>query len=148
MSKEMTHDQALELVTTKKEELKEAKTALKDFRKENSLKEGEEPKEEKLAKKLARLVAAQDKAVEALDQARETEKELRPKAERPSKYDYPEGLSNAEKKKYRAKARAEAKRALKEADKPKEEKAGKVKEEKAGEEPAKGGKSRKAKDED
>lgn len=115
---QMDYEQAMEAANLKKEDLKAAKAELKAFRKENSIKPDETPTDEKILKKFNKLTATVEKAEEAHNKALEAAKELKPKTARPSKYEYPEGMTAAEKKKFRAKARAEKKRA----DNPKPEK--------------------------
>lgn len=109
----MTYEEALEAINLKKAALKEAKTALRAFRKENDINPDDEIKDEKLAKKHGKLVTAVEKAETELTEATDAAKELKPKAERAVKYEYPEGMSAGEKKKFRAKARAAAKKAAK-----------------------------------
>lgn len=109
----MTYEEALEAINLKKAALKEAKNALRAFRKENDINPDEEISDEKLAKKHGKLVSAVEKAETELTEATDAAKELKPKAERAVKYEYPEGMSAGEKKKFRAKARAAAKKAAK-----------------------------------
>lgn len=109
----MSYEEAIEAVNLKKAALKEAKQALRAFRKENDINPDDPIEDEKLAKKSAKLVAVVEKAETELEEANIAAKELKPKSERVSKYEYPEGLTAAEKKKFRAKARAAAKKAAK-----------------------------------
>jgi hypothetical protein len=126
MSKvEITYEQAVEVVEEKKATLKTAKAEAREFRKENKLRPDDEPADEKVAKKLGKVNAAVEKAQKELDEAMAKAKELKPKTVRESQYDYPEGMTAQEKKKFRAKARAEARRAEKaatEGESPKKEK--------------------------
>lgn len=116
MSK-ITLEQAQEAAALKKDELRTAKAELKTFRKENKLKPDETPGEEKVAKKMAKLMSNVEKAEKALEEANAMVKELKPAKSRVSSYDYPEGMTAAEKKKYRAKMRREKKSAEKAAAK-------------------------------
>jgi hypothetical protein len=109
----MTYEEAMEAVNLKKTALKEAKAALRGFRKENDINPDEEIADAKLAKKHGKLVAAVTEAETALEEVSTAAKELKPKAERAVKYEYPEGMTAAEKKKFRAKARAAAKKEAK-----------------------------------
>lgn len=110
-------------LASKKDELSAAKEELKAFEKENKLSKVEDKgAHEKHGKKWSKL----NEVVENLENSKkEIEswlKDNKPKGEKkggfkPSgKYDYPEGLSEAEKKKFRAKARAAAKREEKGSD--------------------------------
>lgn len=109
----MTYEEAVEAINLKKAALKDAKTALRAFRKENDINPDDEIADEKLAKKHGKLVTSVEKAETELTEATDAAKELKPKAERAVKYDYPPEMSAGEKKKFRAKARAAAKKAAK-----------------------------------
>jgi len=113
MSKDQTHEQALEQVTATKEALKEARVTLREFKAENKIKRDKVPEDEKIAKKLITLNEAVDTARELVDEAKAAEKELRPRKIRETKYDYPEGMDDKEKKRFRAKIRREKKAAEK-----------------------------------
>jgi hypothetical protein len=106
----MTFEEAVTAKETKFGELKEAKAALIEFKKENKLKGDAEPDDVKLTKKFGKLKDAVDSAQEDFDAAKVTVKELKPAKERQVKYDYPEGISAQDKKKFRAAARAAAKK--------------------------------------
>jgi len=87
--------------------LDEAKTELKSFMKENSLKEDSEPTDKKIAKQFRALQ-------EAVVAARKVFKASKASAGRKSTYDYPADVTDAKaKKKYRTKMRAEAAKAAK-----------------------------------
>ena len=145
MSKnEITYEQAQEAASVKKEALKAVKAEAKEFRKENKLRPDDTPTDEKLAKKLAKLTSAVEKAQKEYDDAVEAMKALKPKTVRQSKYEYPDGMTAQEKKRFRAKSRAEARKAEKAASTPPKEK--KEKEKATDEAPAK--KRRVAEDED
>lgn len=150
----MDYNEALEAINLKKTAVKEAKTALRAFRKENDINPEEEIKDEKLAKKYAKLATALEKAETELAEVTEAAKALKPKVERPVKYEYPEGMTASEKKKFRTKARATAKKAAKAeepaAEKPvkKAKKAEEPVEDSAPEAPAKPTKKKKAVQED
>ncbi len=111
MAKNKTYEEALETVNTLKEKLGEERTALREFKSENNIKRGKEPEDEKIAAKLEKLVAGIEKTREAIDIAKVEAKELKPRKNRVTKYDYPDDCTtDADKKKYRAKMRREAKK--------------------------------------
>lgn len=120
MAKEVTHEEAVANVEATKTSLKEAREALRTFKQDNGIKRDAVPEDAKIKKELDKLVSAADKAKAAADKAKETEKAIRPRKERSSKYEYPDGMTADEKKKFRAKARREAKAGEKKADKAKE----------------------------
>jgi len=116
MSKEITYEEAQELVKTTKENLKMAKAELRDFRKENNIKKDDVPEDEKLAKKLGKLVSKVEALEAELAEADELAKGLKPKRSGgfAKKYEYPEGMTDdKEKKKYRAKMRRQNNKAEK-----------------------------------
>lgn len=99
----------------KKEELGAKRTEFTEFLKKNELKKGEDysshPDE-----KIAKSFRVKSKAIDALSaevkelQGKAKEKSKGPAAPREAKYDYPEGLTSDEKKKFRIKMRANAKK--------------------------------------
>lgn len=114
MSKPKTYEEALEQVKNLKETLAEERTALREFKSENNIKRGKEPEDEKVAAKLLKLNEAVDKTRESIDEAKVAAKELKPRKERVTKYDYPDDVTtDADKKKYRAKMRREKTKAEK-----------------------------------
>lgn len=113
MAKPKTYEEAQAQVTESKEALKEVRTALREFKSENKVKRGKDPEDAKVKKELEALEAKVEKARAALEAAKEGEKELRPRKERQVKYEYPDGMDDKEKKRYRAKMRREAKQAEK-----------------------------------
>ena len=120
MAKPKTFEEAQEQFIAAKEALKEAKTELREFTVENKIKKDQAPEDPKLAKKLEILSRKVDATQTAAENAKESVKELKPKKTRDTKYVYPEGMTDKDKKKFRASER----RKLKNADKPpKEEKA-------------------------
>ena len=137
MAKEKTHVEAVAELEAAKETLKSARAELRNFKSENNVKKGKEPEDEKVKKGLAEREAAVEKAQEALDAAREVEKGLKPKKDRALKYEYPEGMTEEQKKKFRAKKRREAKAAAKKAEKGEEPAA-----DKAADKPKAGGKKK------
>lgn len=105
-------EQATEAQKNAKDALKAAKADLKAFRKENKIKPGEEPTDEKLTKKFNKLVKAVEEAESELVKADTAIKELTPPKGRATTYTYPEDVvTAADKKKYRAKMRRDAKKA-------------------------------------
>lgn len=114
---EKTHEEAVAQLEAAKENLKSAKVALREFKSENGIKKGVEPEDAKIKKGLEKLEAAVEKAQADLDSVKEVEKELKPRKDRPVKYEYPEGFTDKQKKQYRAKMRRDAKAAVKAAEK-------------------------------
>lgn len=118
--------------------LKEAKQAYTDYLKKNKLSRDKDYSEDKKhGKNIRTLQLAIDKLSDkADDSAKKDKKDKKEKktsskkesAGREAKYEYPEGLTAAEKKKFRIEQRKKAKGGE---DKPKKEKAGKAKEEKS-----------------
>ena len=127
MSKPKDFDEAQKQFADAKEALKEAKTELREFLIENKIKKDKAPEDPKLIKRLEILQKKADTAQTFAEAAKEAVKELKPKKVRETKYVYPEGMTDKDKKKFRAAAR----RKVKGIDKPpKEEKAGAEKAEK------------------
>jgi len=109
-----TYDEALEAQVEGKKAVRDAKQALTAYLKTNKLKRNiDYTNDTKHGKKIARLNKAIERTSNALVKVNEAVKSLKPKVERKSKYDYPEGLTAEEKKKFRTKARAEANKASK-----------------------------------
>ncbi len=115
-----------------KNELKAKKKELVKFRKSNKLKADQVPEDEKLAKTLEKLKGAVEKQEAVLAEIKEKAKAEKGKRGPSTKYDYPmvkdedsgeeREMTAAEKKKFRAKARAEKKKAEKGEQAPKKEK--------------------------
>jgi len=124
MSKPKDYDEALEQVNAKRETLKEQKAELRQFKTENKIKRGKEVEDAKIAEKLAKKDAAIEATREEIETLKAAAKELKPRKERVTKYIYPEDcVTDADKKKFRAKKRREVKAAeKKEAGDGKEEK--------------------------
>lgn len=125
MAKAKTFEEAQEQFNAAKEALKDAKTVLREFTIENKIKKDKAPEDPKLASKFEKLNKAVEKAREDAEAAKEAVKELKPKKVRETKYEYPEGMTDKEKKKYRAKVRRDklaAEKPPKEAKEPKEKK--------------------------
>lgn len=114
MAKPKNYEEALEQVNVAKEGLKEAKVAVREFRTENKIKRGKEPEDAKLKASLAKLEKAVETAKEKLEASRADAKELKPRKQRATIYDYPaDCVTDADKKKYRAKMRREKRKAEK-----------------------------------
>ena len=145
---EVTYEQAQEAADVKKEALKVAKAAARDFRKENKLRPDDVPEDQKLAEKLVKLAGKVEKAQKEYDEAAEAAKALKPKAVRDSKYEYPAEMTAQEKKRFRAKARAEVRKAAKAAEDPKAEKKEKKAKEEAAPAAEKSAKEKRRKEED
>jgi len=127
------HDEAIEAQTAGKAKVRDAKDALTSYIKENKLKRNVDyTNDKKHGAKITKLSNAVEKASEALVKINDAVKDLKPSKAKASKYDYPEGLTNEEKKKFRQAARSAAK--------PKKE--GKEKKEKAPEAKAASSKSK------
>jgi hypothetical protein len=115
MAKKMTYDEAKEQLVNLRGDLKDARTALRDFLKENKLKRGVDHSNHE-TKKIAQKFKSLNKKITDFE-AKKTElqtfiKENKPKAVRESKYNYPPEIESAlDKKKFRARMRAQAKRA-------------------------------------
>tara|TARA_X000001382_G_scaffold113401_1_gene91173 strand:+ start:177 stop:656 length:480 start_codon:yes stop_codon:yes gene_type:complete len=102
-----------------KDAQKENNAALASFRKKNKLKKGAEPADEKLSKELKKLEAASQKGKELVESLTDEVKKLTPRKDRVTKYAYPEDCTtSADKKKFRAKMRAEERKAKKGEDSP------------------------------
>lgn len=110
MAKAKTHEEAMENVTNLQAEVKEHKAALTAYFKDNKLKRNDDHSDSKHGKKIAALEKKIERSREKLEKAKEAAKALKPKKERASKYNYPEGLTAEERKKYRAKMRAQEKK--------------------------------------
>jgi len=128
-------EQLKEAIVEQKAVVAAARKPCKSIRmKHKCMKSGSVPSDKKVAKELAELEKTLTVEVAKLDSLKEQYEAIKPKreaGERNTKYEYPEGLSDAEKKKYRAKMRREA---AGDTDVPKKEKkAKKAKEEDAGE---------------
>ena len=143
--------EAKEAVNKAKDALRIAKKELTKFRKANKLKVGDEPEDAKLKKTLAKLTKAVEKAESELNDTKAEAKKNAPKRGFKTKYTYPlvkdeesgeeREMTAAEKKKFRAKARAEKKKAEK------GEKPAKAEKGKTAEKPKKAKKGKKAKKE-
>ena len=111
--KELTYEEAVELTKAATKTRQEASAAKEAYAKEHGLKtkkdHSDDPKHGKAWKALQKVYKAAKAEEEA---AKETEKGLKPKVVKSSKYEYPEDVITADdKKKYRAKMRASAKAA-------------------------------------
>lgn len=107
------YDSAIELQKAGKTELKAAREELRAFKKENKIKKDAKVEDKKIASKLEKLEATVVALKEKQETIDEKVKELKPRKDRVVKYEYPEGLTDAEKKSYRAKKRREANKAAK-----------------------------------
>lgn len=128
---------AKEVQTSSKDALATAKKNLTTFLKKNGLARDEDHSgSKKYGKEFKELTLAVDKASDSMDEgntkvkAAKATKTKADKAEgktpgRATQYEYPEGLTSAEKKEFRVKARRDAK-ALAKGDSPKAEKAAKA----------------------
>lgn len=113
-----TLEEAQKAYDAKKKESRAAYDAIKAFEKENKLGFGRVPADKKLAKKQTELKAKHDELKAELGVIETAIRELKPKVERSSfvkKYEYPANpdgseMSADDKKAYRRKARAAAKK--------------------------------------
>lgn len=115
-------EEAKAFVSTKKGELKTAKEELRAFEKENKLeKGGDHSGHEKHGKKWSKMNKVVESLRAEIEAAENWAKENKPKKEktpRAVKYEYPkECVTEADRKKYRAKMRAQAKSEQKKAEK-------------------------------
>jgi hypothetical protein len=118
-----TYEEAQEAQTAGKAKVRDAKQALTDYLKKNKLKRNVDYSEDKKhSSKLVKLNNSIEKTSSSLDKVNDQVKELKPKKDRVSKYDYPDGITSEEKKKFRQKARSDANGDEKKASKPKKEK--------------------------
>jgi sugar-specific transcriptional regulator TrmB len=109
MGKPKTFEEAQEQFTAAKEALKAAKEELREFMAENKIKKGATPEDPKILKKFESLTKKVETARETAEGLKESLKELKPKKTRETKYAYPEGMSDKDKKKFRAAQRRAAK---------------------------------------
>jgi len=124
-----TYEEAEEAQKALKIEAKNSKAALIAYLKQNKLKRNVDYSEDKKhGSKIAAFNRAIEKNMNALETVNAQVQELKPSKSKSSKYEYPEGLTADEKKKFRQKARQDSK--------PKKEKSAKVKTKAAKEEPA------------
>lgn len=116
---EVSYEDAQTAQSEAKTSVKDSKTALTTYYKENKLKRsGDYADDKKHGKKIARLEADVVKAQDKLEKANAQVKELKPASTSRTKYDYPDDIDTPEKrKKYRQLKRAEAN-----GDKPKKSK--------------------------
>ena len=122
-----TYEEAIEAQSEGKVKVREAKQAKTDYLKTNKLKRNVDySKDKKHGAKLVKLDNAIERTSNSLAKVNEQVKNLKPVKERVSKYEYPEGLTSDEKKKFRQVARAASNKDAK----PKKEKAPKAKKEK------------------
>lgn len=137
MAKTQTFEEATAAVDKAKSARKKSRETLDKFMADNGLKAKKDHSDDKKhGKEFSKLRKAWLADKEAHEAAEEAAKALKPKTERKVKYEYPADIVTSEdKKKHRAKMRAEAARAAKGESPAKEKKA--KKEEAATEAPAK-----------
>lgn len=109
MGKPKTFEEAQEQFNAAKEALKTAKEELREFMAENKIKKGATPEDPKILKKFESLTKKVETSRETAEGLKEALKELKPKKNRETKYAYPEGMSDKDKKKFRAAQRRAAK---------------------------------------
>jgi hypothetical protein len=120
MGKPKSFEEAQEQFKAAKENLMAAKTELREFMVENKIKKGATPEDPKILKKFEILTKKVETTRESAEALKEALKELKPKKVRETKYVYPEGMTDKDKKKFRAAQR----RAKNAAEKPAKEPAG------------------------
>ena len=131
MAKDKKADKAKAKQSSSKDAIKEAKAALTDYLKTNKLSRDKDySKDKKHGKNIKTLELAIEKASDEMDTAntkvdKVKKKEKAASAGREQKYDYPEGLTAEEKKKFRIKARKDAEGGSKKEKTPKAGKADK-----------------------
>jgi len=107
-----TYEEATAAMEVAKEKLGTEKEALREFKKENKIRKNKPVEDAAIAKKLEIADGKVEKAREAFDAAKAVAKELKPRKERVTKYEYPEDCTtDKDKKRHRAKMRREAKKA-------------------------------------
>jgi len=105
-----TYEEALAAQKALKVEVKNDKAGLTAYLKQNKLKRNVDHSDDKKhGKKIAAFQKRIDRAMAKLETTNGLVKDMKPKKERSYKYDYPDGLTAEEKKKFRQKARAESK---------------------------------------
>lgn len=120
MAKELTLEQAEKQFEEAKATAKESWEAVLAYRKEHKLRPGYKPEKDAVGKGYKAVLSAHKEAKTTREEAEAAYKALKPKtrAGRGSTiYEYPDGMSSEEKKKFRTAARAAAKKAAKEAAK-------------------------------
>lgn len=110
-----THQEILELRDAAKVELNDARTALKAYLTDNKLKKNKDYSDDKVHgkeyKQAKEAIAALEERLSSLNDQLKATKVTKP---RNTKYEYPEGMTDPkERKAYRVKMRAEAKKAAK-----------------------------------
>jgi len=114
MAKPKDYDEALAQLETAKEAYASEKEAIRDWKKENKIRRNKPIEDPKVQAELEKREAKVETLREAMDAAKEAAKELKPRKERVTKYEYPDDCTtDKDKKKYRAKMRREAKKAEK-----------------------------------
>ena len=122
-AKYKTFEEAQEAQVEGKTKVRDAKQNLTSYLKDNKLKRNVDySNDKKHSKKIEKLNNVITRASSNLEKINEAVKGLKPKKERTSKYDYPEGITADEKKKFRQKVRSEANKD----SKPKKEKKAKA----------------------
>lgn len=113
-TKEVSVDELKEQLVETKTKLSDARKEMNAFCKENKLKKAKDHSDHK-DKKIATAYKKLQKAIEKLEAERDALQEKfkasKPKAERNTKYDYPEGMTADDRKKFRQETRVKAKRA-------------------------------------
>lgn len=120
MAKAKSKEEIKESLNTSKEDLKAAKTELKEFEKSNKLAKGEDHSaDEKLGKKWSKLNLVVEKKTKEVEDLRAELEAAKPEPKvRESKYEYPaDCTSAADKKKFRTAQRAAKAKAEKDAAK-------------------------------
>lgn len=103
------YDEAEAAQKSLKIEVKNHKQSLTSYLKQNKLKRNVDHSDDKKhGKKITAFNKKIERAVSKLEVCNQACKDLKPKKERAYKYDYPDGLTAEEKKKFRQKARQEA----------------------------------------
>lgn len=124
-----TIEEANAAFTATRNELKEARDKLVKWRTKNKLKLMQDYSDDpKYGAEFKKFSAEIDKLMAFRNGIEEQIKALKPPKEKRTKYEYPEGMTNAEKKKFRAQQRSAAKKKDK-GDSPKKDKAPAKKEE-------------------
>jgi hypothetical protein len=111
MAKPKDYEEALAQLETAKENLAAEREGLREFKKENKIRRNKPVEDAKVAKELEAKESKMEAARQKMEDAKTAAKELKPRKERVTKYEYPaDCVTDKDKKKYRAKMRREAKK--------------------------------------
>jgi len=108
MTKPKNYEDALAQLDTAKENLANERVALREFKAENKIRRNKPVEDAEVAKKLEAAEGKVEAARTVMDEVKSAAKELKPRKERVTKYNYPEDcITDKDKKRHRAKMRRE-----------------------------------------